>query len=105
MGVGVDIDTHGQPWTVTYNGTTGTALPALLCSCDLIPLRFRWVPVTAGDTVIIEDGQGRTVYEEVASGTNPDPVEQRPNGKEVYIGTGAGIRIKTFASGVLLIYV
>lgn len=104
------VNQGGNPWTFTAGGAT--ALPILICAYDLGPLRIRWEPsgtTAAGDTIIIQDGQGRQVYKEVANGAYFDPVEQTPRGKERWIwtptvGGNSGITLTQMDSGTLYIH-
>ena len=107
MSVGVDVFTAGPVWTITYDGSAGTALPLKLCAYDLIPMRLVWrsLGAVAGDAVVLQSkpvgGTETIVYSELAAGADFDSVEQRPAGKEKWPGP---IYITTFASGELLIY-
>lgn len=106
MAAGVDFDQGGDPWIITFNGSTATkTLPALLCNYDLILRRAVWRSpgAAADDAVIIEDGQGRTVFHEIASGADFDPTQQTMK-HERWMATGSGIRVKTFGSGILYLY-
>ena len=113
----------GDPWTFSATGGAGT-LPVLICQYDLIPKRIRWEPDTttkAGDTVLINDVQGRAVQKFVSNGSFFEEIEARPREHEKWIGyfnpvvvpgnpantdiaATPGIVLKTLDSGVLYIY-
>lgn len=95
------VDTDGRVWKITTVGGT-QALPLQLCAFDLIPKRLHWSSptATAGDQVILVDGQGREVYQETALAGAYNAVEQWPGVLEQWSGP---ITIKQFDSGTLLI--
>lgn len=121
MAVGVDIDTSGSPWVITYNGSTAAhTLPYVVIGAQngttmaypWMPKRIRWVSATAaaGDQVIIKDYPGlavsgatptaqRTVVHFIATGAQFVD-ETKPHDFESYVG----MDITTFASGILYIY-
>ena len=120
MAAGVDSDFHGNPWVISYNGSTAThTLPYIVIGAQKtggmaypwLPKRIRWVSVTAAaaDQVIVKDYPGipagttdqRTVFQFVASGADQDGVDEaRPYDKEQYVG----MEITQFDSGILYIY-
>ena len=117
----------GNVWTFAATGGSGT-LPVLICQYDLVPKRVRWEPdstTKAGDTVIIDDVQGRVVQKFVASGTYFEEMEARPREHEKWMGyynpavnyansgyppntditATPGVALKQLDSGTLYIYV
>lgn len=123
MAAGVDSDLLGNPWVITFNGSTAAhTLPYLVIgpqktgnmAYPWMPKRIRWVSVTAAaaDQVIIKDYPGinptsptptnqRTVFQFVASGADQDGVDEaRPYDKETYVG----MDITEMDSGILYIY-
>ena len=121
MAAGVDADFGGNPWVITFNGSTAAhTLPYSMIpgqnnsngqAYPWSPKRIRWVSKTAaqGDQVIIKDLPGapagttnqRVVVHFVASGADQDGVDEaRPRAHELYVGA----QITTFDSGILYIY-
>lgn len=118
MANGIDVDTGGNPWIITFHSNGGTALPATIVGVQntgnqaypIMPKRIQWISKGAaqGDGVILKDvpgiggaGTARKIFETYATGADFDYMEARPRARESFVG----LQVTQMDSGVLYIYI
>jgi hypothetical protein len=119
----IAVDQGGNPWKFSATGGA-LAVPVLVCQYDFIPKRLRWEPDTttkAGDTVLVNDVQGRTIMKFVAQGAYFEEIDTNPRLLEKWIGyynpavvpgppantdlpSTPGITLKQLDSGIWYLY-
>ena len=118
MADGIDTNTSGNPWSITFHSGGGTALPATVIGKQntggipyaFIPKRVVWIAgdsAVAGNKVILKDvpansGTARVIWEATATGADYEPPQEFKAAKgDAYC---VGLQVTQFDAGVLYIY-
>jgi hypothetical protein len=113
VSVGVTLISNANAWIVTYNGSTGSALPFDLWPGATEPNRSKpWLPsrvvwmagdlAVAGNKVIIQDNAGNDFIKFIATGADYEPPQEWKRGRKESAPIGA--IITQFDAGELFIY-